>query len=227
MNSIYNHGVKQTQTITKDLSEFEQNLSTSPLSLQGAITTSITVFKKTIKEYHDLLEKSKNDPSYPKHESRFQKFSHDVHEFQTKFESLKLQRDTIVQESNKQELFGRRHTHNSTTSSDNPYDTTNQQQQSYMSYQEGLYKEKDALSRGTEQLDHILEMGQQAFEDIVDQNEVLRRLQTKFEESLVVLGVSRGTIRSIERRAKQDKWLFWFCVVVMLVSFYYIVKIFR
>ena len=70
-------------------------------------------------------------------------------------------------------------------------------------------------------------MGQQAFEDIVEQNEILRKVQTKFEESLITLGVSQGTIRSVERRAKQDKWLFWFCVVVMLVVFYYIVKLFR
>ncbi|RLV92147.1 Cell surface mannoprotein MP65 [Spathaspora sp. JA1] len=171
------------------------NLSTSPLSLQGAIATSITAFRKTIKEYSDLLDKNVNDPSYAKHDSRLQKFNRDLSEFHSKFESLKFSRDSIVQENNKQELLGRRHTHNTTTSSDNPYDPTNQQQQSYMSYQEGLYKEKDTLSRGTEQLDHILEMGQQAFEDIVDQNEVLRKLQTKFEESLVVLGVSRGTIR--------------------------------
>lgn len=58
MNSLYNHGLKQTQTITKDLAQFEKNLSTSPLSLQGAITTSITAFKKTIKEYSDLLRKT-------------------------------------------------------------------------------------------------------------------------------------------------------------------------
>lgn len=76
-------------------------------------------------------------------------------------------------------------------------------------------------------MDRILEMGQQAFEDIVEQNEILRKVQTKFEESLITLGVSQGTIRSVERRAKQDKWLFWFCVVVMLVVFYYIVKLFR
>ena len=43
------------------------------------------------------------------------------------------------------------------------------------------------FSRGSEQLDRILEMGQQAFEDIVEQNEILRKVQTKFEESLITL----------------------------------------
>lgn len=106
MNSIYNHGVKQTHTITKDLAEFEKNLSTSPLSLQGAITTSLTAFKKTIKEYNDLLDKNVNDSSYAKHESRLTKFNQDLNEFTSKFDSLKKQRDIQLQEANKQELLG-------------------------------------------------------------------------------------------------------------------------
>ena len=89
MNSIYNHGLKQTQTITKDLTQFEKNLSTSPLSLQGAITTSLTAFRKTIKEYSDLLEKNVNDTSYTKHENRLNKFNQDLNEFTLKFDTLK------------------------------------------------------------------------------------------------------------------------------------------
>lgn len=233
MNSIYNHGVKQTQTITRDLTSFEKNLSTSPLSLQGAITTSITAFKKTIREYSDLIDKNTTDAAYTKHESRVRKFNEDLENFVSKFDNLKKQRDIAVQETNKQELLGRRHIlappHQTSTPSENPYDPTQQQQQQeqVMLQREGLYNENQALARGSEQLDRILEMGQQAFEDIVEQNETLRKLQTKFEESLVTLGVSRGTIRSVEKRAKQDKWLFWFCVVAMLVIFYYIIKFFR
>ncbi|KAI5953336.1 BOS1 [Candida jiufengensis] len=231
MNSIYNHGLKQTQTITRDLTEFEKNLSTSPLSLQGAITTSITAFKKTIKDYSDLLDKNTTDSSFAKHESRVTKFNQDLEQFTSKFDSLKKQRETSLQDANKQELLGRRHIPTQQQPSDNPYDPNQQshqqQEQHTMSQREGLYNENQTLARGSEQLDRILEMGQQAFEDIVEQNETLRKLQTKFEEGLVVLGVSQGTIRSVERRAKQDKWLFWFCVVMMLVIFYYIIKFFR
>ncbi|KAK6464800.1 hypothetical protein DFJ63DRAFT_312089 [Scheffersomyces coipomensis] len=230
MNSIYNHGLKQTQTISRDLLEFEKNLSTSPLSLQGAITTSITAFRKTIKEYKELIDKDPNSTTNAKHESRIEKFSQDLSEFVTKFDSLKSQRDSIVQENNKQELLGRRHTHisDSNHNSENPYDSNNQQQQQQqtLSYQEGLYNERLSLGRGTQQLDHILEMGQQAFEDIVEQNETLRKVQAKFEESLITLGVSQGTIRSIEKRARQDKWLFWFSLIFMIGIFYLIYKFF-
>lgn len=233
MNSIYNHGLKQTQTISNDLLEFEKNLSTSPLSLQGAITTSITAFRKTIREYQDLIEKDTDSSANTKHESRLEKFNLDLNDFSAKFESLRAQRDVLVQETNKQELLGRRHhsAANGMPASDNPYDPSGrveaEQQQQTLNYLEGLFKERLSLARGSQQLDHILEMGQNAFEDIVEQNEVLRKVQAKFEEGLVTLGVSQGTIRSVERRAKQDKWLFWFCVVVMVVIFYYIVKFFR
>ncbi|KAI5949700.1 BOS1 [Candida margitis] len=232
MNSIYNHGLKQTQTITKDLAQFEKNLSTSPLSLQGAITTSITAFKKTIKEYTDLLEKNPTDASFAKHEGRINKFNQELENFASKFDNLKKQREISVQEADRQELLGRRHvTATVSQTSDNPYDPSQQQQQQQqqqtLSQREGLYNENQTLARGSEQLDRILEMGQQAFEDIVEQNETLRKVQAKFEEGLVTLGVSQGTIRSVERRAKQDKWLFWFCVVMMLVIFYYILKFFR
>lgn len=230
MNSLYNHGLKQTQTITKDLAQFEKNLSTSPLSLQGAITTSITAFKKTIKEYTDLLDKNPTDSSFSKHEGRINKFNQELESFTSKFDALKKQREISVQEADRQELLGRRHINSAVSQpSDNPYDPNQQQQQQQqtISQREGLYNENQTLARGTEQLDRILEMGQQAFEDIVEQNETLRKVQAKFEEGLITLGVSQGTIRSVERRAKQDKLLFWFCVVMMLVVFYYILKFFR
>ncbi|CAH6721938.1 protein transport protein Bos1p [[Candida] jaroonii] len=229
MNSLYNHGVKQTQLITKDLSSFEKNVSTSPLSLQGSISTSLNAFKKTIKEYNDLIKQNTNDANITKQETRLEKFNQDYADFNKKFQELKQQRESSIQESNRQELLGRRN-----HLSENPYDQTsgvspNHQhyQQQDMSYQEGLYKESNSLARGSQQLDHILEMGQNAFDDIIEQNETLQKLGAGLEQGLLTLGVSQGTIRTIERRAKQDKWLFWGGVILMIICFYYILKFFR
>lgn len=222
MNSLYNHGVKQTQILTRDLAAFEKNLSTSPMSLQGTIITSLTAFKKTIKEYNDLV-KQNNSPE-EKHVLRLAKFQDDLTQFNSKFDSLRLQRETLLQAESHQELMGRRH-----TSSDNPYDERANQQSAgpLLQYLEGLYKEKQSLSRGNQQLDMILEMGQNAFDGLVDQNETLRRVGQTFEQSLMTLGVSRGTIRRVERRARQDKWIFWGAVVLMFVMCYYIVRWFH
>ncbi|OBA21338.1 V-snare-domain-containing protein [Metschnikowia bicuspidata var. bicuspidata NRRL YB-4993] len=225
MNSIYNHGVRQTQMVTRDLAAFEKNLSTSPMSLQGTIITSLTAFKKTIKEYGDLM--NQNNFTEEKHKIRLEKFRADLEQFQLKFDSLRKQREVLLQAESRQELMGRR-----TVNSDNPYgQTTDPQsgmaQQAQMGYSEGLYKEKQSLGRGSQQLDMILEMGQSTLGDLVDQNETLKRLGSKFEESLMTLGVSQGTIRRVERRAKQDKWIFWSLVVLFFVLCYFIMKWFH
>lgn len=225
MNSLYNHGVKQTQIITRDLALLEKNLSTSPMSLQGTIITSLTAFKKTIKEYNDLIKQ--NLFTEEKHNQRLQKFQNDLAQFSAKFDSLRHQREVQLQADSHQELLGRRH---NAAPSDNPYDVNqaaNQAPQSLLLYLEGLYKEKQSLSRGSQQLDQILEMGQSALEDLVEQNETLQRLGQTFEKAMLTLGVSQGTIRRVERRAKQDKWLFWLGVIIMFVMCYYIVKWFH
>ncbi|EEQ38505.1 putative transport protein [Clavispora lusitaniae] len=224
MNSLYNHGVKQTQILTRDLASFEKNLSTSPMSLQGSIITSLTAFKKTIKEYNDLV--TQNNFTEEKHQLRLSKFQEDLSKFSEKFDSLRHQREISLQAESHQELMGRRH-----VSTDNPYDASQKANQPpsgpSLSYSEGLYKEKQSLSRGSNQLDMILEMGQNALDDLVEQNETLRRVGQTFEQSLLTLGVSRGTIRKVERRAKQDKWIFWGAVIVMFVLCYYIIRWFH
>ncbi|GEQ68937.1 hypothetical protein JCM33374_g2607 [Metschnikowia sp. JCM 33374] len=225
MNSIYNHGVKQTQVLTRDLATFEKNLSTSPMSLQGTIITSLTAFKKTVKEYGDVV--GQNNFVEEKHKARLAKFRTDLAQFQAKFDSLRQQREISLQAETRQELMGRRNVHG-----DNPYgqassDENNPAQNSHMSYSEGLYKEKQTLGRSTQQLDMILEMGQNALGDLVEQNETLKRFGAKFEQSLMTLGVSQGTIRRVERRARQDKWIFWALVIIFFVLCYFIMKWFH
>lgn len=221
MNSLYNHGIKQTQLLVKELSTFEKNLSTSPLSLQGLISTSLGAFKKTVKEYGDLVQQNLSDENSAKHEARLSKFNKDAADFQQKFDSLKLQRETMAHENNRQELLGRRH---QAQTSENPYEAEEASQNQHLSRLEGLYNERQSLGRGSQQLDHILEMGQQALEDIVGQNEILQNLGTRFEDSLVTLGVSQGTIRAVEKRAREDKWLFWGGLALVMVLFWLIVR---
>lgn len=227
MNALYNHGVRQTHQLTRDLATFEKNLLTSPMSLQGTIITSLTAFKKTIKEYNDLIQLSGS--TNEKSLSRLEKFNSELNQFQTKFDNLRQQRESILRENNELELMGRRNVGRS----ENPYDQGpqgygyDQSQQQTLSQREGLYKEHQSLSRGSQQLDQILEMGQSALEDLVEQNETLKKLGAKFSESLITLGVSQGTIRTIEKRAKQDKWLFWGGVIILFVGFIFLIRYFH
>ncbi len=63
-------------------------------------------------------------------------------------------------------------------------------------------------------LDEYLERGRAIVGDLGDQREMIKGTQKKLYSVGTTLGISGDTIRMIERRAKQDKWIFWAGVVV-------------
>lgn len=50
--------------------------------------------------------------------------------------------------------------------------------------------------------------------DLGDQRETLKGTQRKLYSVANTLGISGDTIRMVERRAKQDKWIFYGGVVI-------------
>lgn len=72
-------------------------------------------------------------------------------------------------------------------------------------------------------LDEYLERGRAVLGDLGEQREMLKGTQKKLYTVANTLGVSGDTIRMVERRSKQDKWIFWagaivffgFCWLVM------------
>ena len=63
-------------------------------------------------------------------------------------------------------------------------------------------------------LDEYLARGQAVLGDLGQQREILKGTQKRLYSVANTLGVSGDTIRMIERRAKQDKWIFWAGVVI-------------
>ncbi len=59
-----------------------------------------------------------------------------------------------------------------------------------------------------------MERGRAVLGDLGAQKEILKGTQRKLYSVATTLGVSGDTIRMVERRAKQDKWIFWGGVVV-------------
>ncbi len=65
------------------------------------------------------------------------------------------------------------------------------------------------MSSTSAQLDEYLERGRAVLGDLGHQKEILKGTQKKLYSVANTLGVSGDTIRMVERRAKQDKWIFW------------------
>ena len=60
--------------------------------------------------------------------------------------------------------------------------------------------------------------------DLGGQRDMLKGTQRKLYSVANTLGISGDTIRMVERRAKQDKWIFWAGVVIFIVFVYFVLK---
>jgi len=61
-------------------------------------------------------------------------------------------------------------------------------------------------------------------QNLGEQKAMLKNTQRKLYSVANTLGISRDTIRMIERRAAQDKWIFYGGVVVFLVFCYFVLR---
>jgi golgi SNAP receptor complex member 2 len=73
-------------------------------------------------------------------------------------------------------------------------------------------------------LDEFLDRGADVLSNLGQQREMLKGAQRRLYSVGNTLGISGDTIRMVERRAKQDKWIFWGGVVVFLVFCYFVLR---
>ncbi|EDO18838.1 hypothetical protein Kpol_1023p7 [Vanderwaltozyma polyspora DSM 70294] len=248
MNAIYNHAVKQKNQLQQDIAKFEKDHLTAPISLQGSVSATLVAFEKSISQYKDRLNQFKidtknsttdpgNEEIIAKGESRLASLSQEHKEFAAKFKELKQK----YNESNaRTQLFS------SSSTSENPFSTENSNMNKRniggpqnsalpmtnddhyddkgMSKFDGLMKEQSIFQRGNAQLDMILEMGQQSLEDIMEQNQILQKVQDQMTSGLRTLGVSDETITNINRRVFKDKLIFWIALALMFIGMYLVLR---
>lgn len=78
-------------------------------------------------------------------------------------------------------------------------------------------KENSFFNTANQTLDDYIGRGRDVLNNLGDQREMLKGTQRKLYNVGTTLGISGDTIRMVERRAKQDKWIFWGGVVVFVV----------
>lgn len=83
------------------------------------------------------------------------------------------------------------------------------------------------MSSTNAQLDEFLERGRAVLGDLGQQRDMLKGTQKKLYSVANTLGISGDTIRMVERRAKQDKWIFWTGVVVFFVFCWLVLRYLR
>ncbi|QPG74250.1 hypothetical protein FOA43_001575 [Brettanomyces nanus] len=234
MSLLYNNASRLTQQVRRDLEQFEKNPVTAAPALLGQITTTINNLGRTLADYEMYIKNqtlSLNESQKVKNQNRLENLQKEYSEYKVQFSGLRKQREEAQAEQNKSQLFSNR----STAISDNPYEENgitsrqtraakenNEISDSGMTMRDGLYKEQSTFERSNQQLDDILEMGRQAFDDLVEQNEIVGKMRDKMNSSLETMGVSRATIRQIEKIAFEDKWIFYIGAALTLFIMYMI-----
>ncbi|MCJ1308299.1 protein transport protein bos1 [Agyrium rufum] len=231
MNSLFNAAVKQSKAVRNDLDTFSQSQGAISPALQGQISATLTSFSRTIDDYYETSKKEFNTAKQEKARERIKTFRAELLDYRQTFERLKKDREETVSSQNRNELLGRRPHHAQTP--ENPYAQSNlpsysafapssssstngntmsfgsnpsQQNQSRESH---ALREQSFFQQGNAQLDEFLDRGRAVLGDLGQQREILKGTQKRLYSVGTTLGISGDTIRMVERRAKQDKWIFW------------------
>jgi len=78
-------------------------------------------------------------------------------------------------------------------------------------------REQSFFQNTNTQLDEYLARGQAVLENLGRDKEIMKGTQKRLYSVANTLGVSGDTIRMVERRAKQDKWIFGAGVIIFFV----------
>ncbi|PQE28809.1 transport BOS1 protein [Rutstroemia sp. NJR-2017a WRK4] len=236
-NSLFNTALKQSTSLRRDISSLSPPES-QPLtpSLLGQISSSLTSFSRTIDSYASLQSSELNPAKKEKAYERLTTFRSELQEYRSQFAALKKQNEDNQTQIDRGELLGRRPHHASTP--ENPYANTSSAAAArdspwkreggpgsgQLGMNSGDYtrethalREQNFFQNTHSALDEYLARGQAVLGDLGQQREMLKGTQKRLYSVANTLGVSGDTIRMIERRAKQDKWIFGAGVVVFFV----------
>ncbi|KAI3330386.1 V-snare-domain-containing protein [Ustulina deusta] len=235
MNTQFNSALKQSTSIKRDFATLSSSPDGPPTpAALGSLSASLTAFSRTLDEYSALAKQELNPAKQEKAHERLRNFRNELTEFRAQADVLKAQREDAAHDQSRSELLGRRPFTTSTpenpyanapasasTSSPTTVPTNRYGSGGQMSMGSGDYtreahamREQNFFASTNTALDEYIARGQAVLGDLGAQRDMLKNTQRRLYSVANTLGVSGDTIRMIERRAKQDKWIFWAGVVV-------------
>lgn len=230
--------MRQSNAIRQELTPLADAPSTCSPAKQGELNASIASFSRTIDDYNRLAKQEIVTDKQEKALGRVKNFRVELSDYRELLDRVKREREEALSSQNRAELLGRRPHH--ATSPENPYanvahaspfrpsdassfgaspaDATREQH---------ALREQSFMSQSNAQLDEFLERGRNVLSDLGQQREMLKGTQKRLFDAANTLGISGDTIRMVERRAKQDKFIFGGGVVIFFLFCYLVLKLFR
>ncbi|PKS06002.1 hypothetical protein jhhlp_007835 [Lomentospora prolificans] len=233
MNVAYNSALRQSKALRHDLEKLDSSHpSTLTPSEIGNVSASLASFSKSIDDYNALarqeLVPKKQEEAY----ERVRRFRDDLADFRARVDTVRREREEVAQQTNRSELLGRRgfvnatpenpYAHVSSTSTTSAFgDAASARRHpgggpgSQLTFGSGdelreshALREQNFFSNTNSALDDYIARGQAVLGDLGQQKEMLKNTQKRLYSVANTLGVSGDTIKMIERRAREDKWIF-------------------
>ncbi|GJN76394.1 v-SNARE protein [Purpureocillium lilacinum] len=233
MNVQYNSALRQSKAIRSELSSLNDKSAPTPAEI-GNVSASLASFTKTLDEYNHLARQEIVAKKQEEAFERVKRFREDLSDFRSQVDGLKKAREDAQHQNNRTELLGRR-PYNATP--ENPYanattTTTNSAFQPRSNAYGGgplttgsademreahALREQNFFANTHSALDDYIARGQAVLGDLGDQREMLKNTQKRLYSVANTLGVSGDTIRMVERRAREDKWIFFAGVIIFFL----------
>ncbi|CAG9940149.1 unnamed protein product [Clonostachys rosea f. rosea IK726] len=228
MNVAYNTALRQSKAIRAELTNLSSKQAPSPAEI-GNVSASLATFTKSIDEYNALARQEIVPKKQEEAIERVRKFREDLSSFRSDIDVLKKTRDDALHQANRSELLGNRRPYQASSTPENPYAHQPQTprspgQQQYLSTGSGdvtreshALREQNFFATTNSALDDYIARGQAVLSDLGHQREVLKGTQKRLYSVANTLGVSGDTIRMVERRAREDKWIFLGGVIIFFL----------
>ncbi|KIM78982.1 hypothetical protein PILCRDRAFT_572726 [Piloderma croceum F 1598] len=249
MNSLYTLGVRQTNSLQSDLERLRNGDNSA--SLLGQISASLSAMHRTVDDYDSMAKREIIKAKQEKAQMRVQKFRTDYADLRNQFDLLKKEADAQTASAQRSELlsttaipltpstsstrqrFSQFPPSSSSTPeySESPFRTPTPQPNpnaynayASMSREDHALHEHSFIQSTEARLDDFLAQGREVLDNLVDQRNVLKGTQRMLLDSANTLGLSRDVIGWIERRSKQDMYIFFAGAIFTFFCFYLIWK---
>ncbi|RDA84176.1 hypothetical protein CP532_3911 [Ophiocordyceps camponoti-leonardi (nom. inval.)] len=230
MNVLFNSALRQSRALRSELVDLNAKGAPTPSEI-GNVSASLAAFSKTLDDYQNLSRQEIIQKKQEEAVERLKKFRLDLSDFRSQIDALKKARDETQHQANRNELLGRR-PYNATP--ENPYANASvgktpsafQPRQPAAPLTTGsademreahAFREQNFMANTNQALDEYIARGQAVLGDLGQQREMLKNTQKRLYNVANTLGVSGDTIRMVERRAREDKWIFFAGVIVFFL----------
>ncbi|KAL1411511.1 Protein transport protein bos1 [Vanrija albida] len=231
MNSLNALGNRQVASLQADLARFEQGEG-GP-SIQGQITTTLAALSRLVDDYDSMARREMNTAAREKANTRVLKLKTEHKDLKGRFEKAKSE----GQQRSRDELLG-----SSTAMGGGPNSTATRRNPNGQGFSESPYgggqpnlfqpnqredfalREHSFIQESENNIDQYIAQGRAVLENLIEQRGILKGTRRRLLDAANTLGLSRETIAWVEKRATQDKWIFFIGAAFTLFCFWFIWK---